>query len=109
VRQGGAARQGSGVTAPYSSSWTRALDRLYWLPAGGIGNGLDAEAWAVIADADIAGVRPLLVALRRAGIPAYAARLTWRGPRVPWRCRIWVDTWAWSRAQDVVSRTLGGR
>jgi len=97
------------VVAPYSSSWTRALDRLYWLPAGGIGNGLDAETWAVIVDADITEVRALLAALRRAGIPGYAARLTWRGPGVPWLFRIWVDTWAWSRAQDVVSRTLDRR
>jgi len=92
------------VAAPYSSPWSPALGRLYWLPSPGIGNGLDAETWAAIAD--VVEARLLLGALREAGIPGYAARLGWQGPKAPSRFRIYVDTWAWSRSQDVISRAL---
>jgi hypothetical protein len=40
------------MAAPYSSSWSRTAGRLYWLPPGGIGNGLDAQTWAALIDAD---------------------------------------------------------
>lgn len=78
---------------------------MYWLPPGGTGNGLDAKTWAIIADVDESQTQLLLDVLHDAGIAAFAARRTWR-PRTPPLFRIWVDTWAWSRSQDVISRAL---
>jgi hypothetical protein len=95
------------AAAAYSSSWSRSAGRAYWLPPGGIGNGLDAETWAVLIDADASELILLLDILRAAGIPAYAARLDWLGRRAPVSAfRIWVDTWTYSRAEDVIREAL---
>jgi hypothetical protein len=48
--------------------------RLCWLPSGGIGNGVDDDAWAPTLQVNADHVTPLLAALREAGVPAYAAR-----------------------------------
>jgi hypothetical protein len=91
----------------YSSFWSRTASRAYWLPPGGIGNGLDAETWAVLIDADAGEMILLLDTLRDAGIAAYAARLDGpgrRGPSSPFR--IWVDTWTRARAEDVIREAL---
>jgi hypothetical protein len=93
--------------APYSSSWSRRAARAYWLPPGGIGNGLDAETWAVLVDADASEMILLLDTLREAGIAAYAARLDRLGRRMPRSVfRIWVDTWTHARAEDVIRGAL---
>ena len=45
--------------------------RLWWLPSGGISNGIDDDAWAPILDVTAEQVTPLLAALRdgwRAGL-----------------------------------------
>ncbi len=47
--------------------------RLWWLPPGGHGNGLDDKAWAPILEVDAGLVAPLLEAFRAVGVPAYAA------------------------------------
>ncbi|HYB86633.1 MAG TPA: hypothetical protein VEC76_07275 [Streptosporangiaceae bacterium] len=95
------------MAAPYSSSWSRRPARPYWLPPGGIGNGLDAETWAVLIDADASELILLLDTLRDADIAAYAARLDRRGRRRPSSLfRIWVDTWTHARAEDVIRVTL---
>jgi hypothetical protein len=95
------------VAAAYSSSWSRSAGRAYWLPPGGIGNGLDAETWAVLIDADASELILLLDTLRASGIPAYAARRDWLGRRAPASIfRIWVDTWTYSRAEDVIREVL---
>jgi hypothetical protein len=95
-----------------SWSWSRRMTRPYWLPPGGIGNGLDAQAWAPLVDAD-AGVAVLLLdTLRDADIAAYAARLGPPGRGRPGRgrpgtsLRLWVDTWCHARAEDVVRPLL---
>jgi hypothetical protein len=79
------------MTAPYSRPWQRHRleDRLYWLPPGGIGNGLDAPSWAPIIDADASDLMLLLDELRAAGIAAYAARLGRPHRRAPSLFRIW--------------------
>lgn len=97
------------MTAPYSSSShpRHMRDRSYWLPPGGIGNGLDAETWAVLVDADASLLILLLDELREAGIAAYAARVDRLGRRVlASTFRIWVETWTHARAEDVVRRVL---
>jgi hypothetical protein len=102
-------RNGGGLTAPYSSSgYTRHMrDRSYWLPPGGIGNGLDAQTWAALADADASQLILLLDELREAGIAACAARVDRLGRwAAPSTFRIWVDTWTHARAEDVVRRVL---
>lgn len=38
------------MASSYSASWSGRVSRLYWLPRGGIGNGLDAPAWAPLED-----------------------------------------------------------
>ncbi len=87
--------------------------RLWWLPSHGRGNGLSDTGWAPIADIDAAIVAPLLVELRAAGVPAHAAPRTQRprhvrrrtppgGPR----CRLWVGTSAYARAEDVLRTSL---
>lgn len=97
------------MAASSSSSWhrSRAAGRLYWLPSGGIGNGLDAQTWAVLVDADASILILLLDTLGQAGIPAHAARLDRLGRRAPASLfRIWVDTWAHARAEDVIREVL---
>jgi len=85
--------------------------RLWWLPPGGRGNGIDDDAWAPILE--VAGdiVAPLLAALRTAGIPAYAAGPTraaagrGRSPTAP-RWRLWVGTSAYGRAEETLIAVL---
>jgi hypothetical protein len=91
----------------YSSSWSGRGNRAYWLPPGGIGNALDAETWTELIDADASELILLLDRLRAAGIPAYAARLDRLGRRRPSSLfRLWVDTWARARAEDVIRPVL---
>jgi hypothetical protein len=82
--------------------------RLWWLPPGGQGNGLDDEAWAPILEVGPGIVTPLLAALLAAGVPAYAAS-TQAGPSrrraraaAPCDYRVWVGTSAYSRAVDTL-------
>jgi hypothetical protein len=98
------------MAAQFSSSWSRQMARTYWLPPGGIGNGLGAQAWAPLADADAGPAVLLPDALRDADIAAYAARLDPPGKRRPGggrrgsSLRLWVDTHA--RAEDAVRPLL---
>jgi hypothetical protein len=95
------------MAAPYSSSCSWRAARSYWLPSGGIGNGLDAETWAVLIDADASQTILLLETLRDADIAAYAARLDRLGRRQPSSViRILVGTWTHARAEDVIREAL---
>jgi hypothetical protein len=97
------------VTASPSSPWDRfpAAGRAYWLPPGGIGNGLTAHTWAELVDVDASILILVMDTLRDAGIPAHAARVDWLGRRAPVSVfRIWVDTWVHSRAEDVARQVL---
>jgi hypothetical protein len=47
--------------------------RLWWLPSGGLGNGLDDETWAPVLEVSEQVVPTVLRALGEAGVPAYAA------------------------------------
>jgi hypothetical protein len=92
------------VAPAHYSSWSGNVSRAYWLPPRGFGNGLDADAWAPIADVDESQVGLFLQSLRDAGIPGYAARRAGRGLDGPYG--IWVGTWHYSRAEDVLARVL---
>jgi hypothetical protein len=81
------------------------FERLWWLPAGGYGNGLDDRAWAPALQISEQIVPQVLDALRDAGVPAYAARV--RAPlrrsqdrvRQPDSYQLWVGASAYSRAE----------
>lgn len=82
--------------------------RLWWLPAGGEGNGLDDQAWAPVLEVSRKVVPALLDALAAAGVPAYAAPAHPPGarPRVP-RGRpegyqLWVGASAYGEAEEVL-------
>ena len=91
----------------YSASWSGRRSRMYWLPPGGIGNGLDAATWAPLLDVDAGDLILLLDTLRDADIAAYAARRHAPG-RIPRYAafRVWVDTWTHARAEDVARAVL---
>ncbi len=86
--------------------------RLWWLPSGGLGNGIDDHGWAPILDIGADLVAPLLAALRIARVPAYGAnvpaapsRRAARDRAAP-RCRIWVGTSAHGRAEETLIAVL---
>src|SRR5579875_3124492 len=98
------------MTSASENSWIRyrPAGRAYWLPPGGIGNGLDAPAWAPLIDADASEMMLLLDTLREAGIPGYAARLDRLGRRAP-AYRIGVGTRDRPRAEDATRDLIIGR
>lgn len=83
-----------------------AVSRAYWLPPHGRGNGLDASAWAPVADVPADDVAALLAELAAADVPGYAAEVG-KGSRT--RCRIWVGSLRYATAEDVLGSALGGR
>jgi hypothetical protein len=76
--------------------------RLWWLPAGGQGNGLDDDAWAPVLEIDRQIVQALLDVLRDVGVPAYAApadaRLRRRTAH-PETYRLWVGASVYGEAE----------
>src|SRR6266571_4074757 len=86
--------------------------RLWWLPPGGVGNGIDDGAWAPVLDVGADLVTPLLAALRAAGVPAYAAstpsalaRRVARTAEAP-SYRLWVGASAHGRAEETLITVL---
>lgn len=79
--------------------------RLWWLPSGGISNGIDDDAWAPILEVTADEVTPLLAALRTAGVPAYAAHIRATGTSY----QLWVGSSAHARAEETLIRVLGHR
>ncbi|HEV8649177.1 MAG TPA: hypothetical protein VG276_07160 [Actinomycetes bacterium] len=87
--------------------------RAAWLPPFGRGNGLDAPAWAPIADVDPVLVDDLLAAFRDARVPAYAAPAEWPPRRAPGRRRhaatsdrLWVAALRYATAEEVLRTEL---
>jgi hypothetical protein len=78
---------------------------LWWLPSGGISNGIDDHAWAPILDVSADLVAPLLAALREAGLPGYAARRRAAEPSY----QLWVGSSAYGRAEEALMKKLGQR
>jgi hypothetical protein len=91
---------------------SRRFGTLWWLPSGGISNGIEDDAWAPILDVTVDLVEPLLAALREAGAPGYAAAVT--GHTTPQRragnepgYRLWVGCSAHGRAEETLIKALG--
>jgi hypothetical protein len=80
----------------------RRFGSLWWLPSGGISNGLGDEAWAPILEVSADLVEPLLAALRDAGVPGYAARRR----AAESSHQLWVGTSAHGRAEEVLMKAL---
>jgi hypothetical protein len=98
------------MTAPISrpAEQFASHGRLWWLPAGGYGNGLDDAAWAPVLEISVHVVPDVLGALADAGVPGYAAPAQSRGYRLrdrsgrPETWRLWVGASAHGRAEAVL-------
>lgn len=82
--------------------------RLWWLPSGGYGNGLDDDSWAPVLELSEQVVPQVLRAMEDAGVPAYAApsraaagRLGDRSGR-PAGYQLWVGASAYGTAESVL-------
>jgi hypothetical protein len=97
----------------------RSFDRIWWLPAGGFGNGVDDAAW--VAAVDVLGepvAREVLTQLAAAAVPAYAAPLRHlEAGRAPTRhgpggdtqvFRVWVGSSRFGGARDALLVLLPG-
>ncbi len=95
------------MSAPISRPVTQPqqFGRLWWLPSGGISNGIDDDAWAPILEVTADQVPPLLAALRKAGVPAYAAH----SRAMETSYQLWVGSSAHARAEETLVRVLGQR
>jgi hypothetical protein len=80
--------------------------RMYWLPPNSFGNGIDAEAWAELADLSETEVAGVMFAFAEARIGANVAlpRATVRHEHS--RYRLWVDTRQYRRAEDLLMEVL---
>jgi hypothetical protein len=82
--------------------------RMWWLPPGGYGNGLDDTAWAPVLELSEHVVPDVLRALTDAGVPGYAAPAHPRGYRLqdrsrrPETWRLWVGASGHGRAEEVL-------
>jgi hypothetical protein len=86
--------------------------RLWWLPSGGCGNGLDDGTWAPVLEISEHVVPALLRILGEAGVPAYAAparsgvsRLSDHSGR-PDGYRLWVGASFYGQAEMVLVRVM---
>ncbi|SRR6266568_1062809 len=86
--------------------------RLWWLPAGGYGNGLDDEAWAPVLEISEEAVPAVLSALGEADVPAYAAPARSAASRLrdhtgrPEGYQLWVGASAYGRAEMTLVRVM---
>jgi hypothetical protein len=92
------------------------FNRAFWLPPGGWDNGLDDRAWVALLDVRGEGIASLLLmSLREADVPAYAA-VRWRPLRrragarqhQPVQVRIWVGARGYGTGRTVLMRTVPG-
>lgn len=89
--------------------WSRVRGTGHWVPSRGLSNGLDARAWAVLADLNESQVYRVLFALTDAGIAGYVmpVRVTVieRGdPEVLYR--LYVDIPRYRAAEDLLMELL---
>lgn len=82
--------------------------RLWWLPSGGYGNGLDDDAWAPVLEISERVAPALLRVLGEAGVAAYAApvrsaasRLRGGTPR-PEGYQLWVGASVYGQAETIL-------
>lgn len=104
------------MAAPISRNVVHAeqFGRLWWLPPGGCGNGLDDSAWIPALEISEQVVADVLGRLREASVPAYAApaRPAWQRLREPSGrpegCRLWVGASGYGRAESVLMTIMPG-
>jgi hypothetical protein len=99
-----------------SVSWpatqTGRRGRLWWLPSGGYGNGLDDDAWAPVLEISEQVVPAVLRALGEVGIPAYAAPARSGATRLRRRARrpegyqLWVGASVYGRAESTLVKVM---
>lgn len=87
------------------------FDVMFWLPPGGVDNGVAATAWAELADLDAGDVDSVLAALASAGVGGYVATPGGhaRGRAQPVVHRLWVDSLQYHRAEDLLMALLRDR
>ena len=86
-------------------------DVMFWLPPGGIDNGVWASFWAELADLEPGDVSPVLALLAQADVGGYVAT-PGGGASHPRRAiihRLWVDSLQYHRAEDLLMGYLLGR
>ena len=84
---------------------------MFWLPPGGVDNGVWASAWAELADLDDAEVAPVLRLLADADVGGYVGTPGGGIKRPDRRAihRLWVDSLQYHRAEDVLMAFLHNR
>jgi hypothetical protein len=81
--------------------------RPFWLPPHGTGNGIDAQAWAPIADLSERQAAALLTLCASRRIAAFAAPRDGMRPQPrPVVYRVWVDSGRFGAAEDQVRLAL---
>lgn len=86
--------------------------RLWWLPSGGYGNGLDDDTWAPVLEVSEQVVTPLLRVLGEAGVPAYAAPARSGASRLKDRSRrpvgyqLWVGASVYGQAEMILVKVM---
>jgi hypothetical protein len=82
--------------------------RLWWLPSGGYGNGLDDDTWAPVLEVSEQIVPALLRILGEAGVAAYAAPARSGANRLrdhsrrPEGYQLWVGASAYGQAEMIL-------
>lgn len=87
------------------------LGMMFWLPPGGVDNGVWASTWAELADLDAAEVAPVLRLLADADVGGYVGTPGGGIKRPDRRVihRLWVDSLQYHRAEDVLMAFLHNR
>lgn len=84
---------------------------MFWLPPGGIDNGVPASYWAELADLECCEFRQVLALLAGADIGGYVATpgaRTRNSDRPPIH-RLWVDSLQYHRAEDILMAYLNNK
>jgi hypothetical protein len=89
------------------------FDIMFWLPPGGIDNGIWATYWAELADLQSSDIDPVLALLAKADVGGYVATPGGQRSRRSPIHRLWVDSLRYHRAEDVLmayfnAQTSGG-
>ena len=79
---------------------------VFWLPPGGIDNGVWASAWAELADLESTDITPVLGLLADADVGGYVATPGGHAFERPVIHRVWVDSLQYHRAEDVLMAYL---
>jgi hypothetical protein len=87
------------------------FDVMFWLPPGGIDNGVWASAWAELADLDAHDIAAIMGLLASADVGGYVATPGGCAHRRAQQVvhRLWVDSLQYHKAEDLLMAYLGGR